>query len=102
MAQVLDLRRGKELYALKNNTAYQELNDDEKQRFNYALCDNNALVSVAGLAMLKFHQEKGDLHMFLAEHIKQNSALGGLNQCLINIDPDDEEFLAIVNVRIGV
>jgi len=83
---------GKELYALKKNPAYQELNDDERQRFNYALCDNNALVSVAGLAMLKFHQEKGDLPHFLAEHTKQNPALGGLSQCLINIDPDDEEY----------
>ncbi len=82
----------KELYSLKNNPTYQELNDDEKQRFNYALCDNNALVSVAGLAMLKFHQEKGDLLQFLTEHTKQNPALGNLSQCIINIDPDDEEY----------
>lgn len=83
---------GKELYALKNNPSYQELSDDERQRFNYALCDNNALVSVAGLAMLKLHQEKGDLQQFLANNVRQNSVLGGLPQCLINIDPDDEEY----------
>lgn len=83
---------GKELHSFKNNPAYQKLSDDDKRRFNYALCDNNSLVSVAGLAMLRLHQEKGDLQQFLEKSVRPNPALGGLNQCLINVDPEDEEY----------
>lgn len=83
---------GQELHALKDNLAYQELSDEDRRRFNYALCDNNTLVSVAGLAMLQFHQERGDLQQFLETNVKSSSVLSGLNQCLINIDPDDEDY----------
>lgn len=83
---------GDTLYALRNNSAYRELNDGDRQRFNYALCDNNSLVSIAGLAMLKFHREKGDLRQFLETNVKSNPALGGLSQCIINIDPEEREI----------
>lgn len=83
---------GDMLYALRNNSAYQELSNDDRRRFNYALCDNNSLVSIAGLAMIKFHQEKGDLQQFLETNVKSNPALGGLGQCIINIDPEEKEY----------
>lgn len=92
MGAGIGVEAGKELYSMKDNPAYKELSDEDRDRFNYALCDNEALVSVAGLAMLKFHQDKGDLREFIEKYTRENRALGGLEQCMINVDPDDEEY----------
>lgn len=80
------------LYALRKNPAYQALSDQDRERFNYAICDNAAAISVAGLAMLEFHHEKGDLQTFLQKYTKELPRYSGFSRCVANIDPDDENF----------
>lgn len=72
--------------ALKNNEGFSSLNDEDKDRVCCALRDDLSRVSVSGLAMLKFYQEKGQQKEFLERTKRKN-----YDTWIINIDPDPEE-----------
>lgn len=76
--------------ALKNNEGFSSLNDEDKDRVCCALRDGLSRVSVSGLAMLKFYQEKGQQKEFLERTKKKNSYFD-YDTWMINIDPDPEE-----------
>lgn len=76
--------------ALKNNTGFNSLDDEDKDRVCYAFRDDLSRVSVSGLAMLKFYQEKGQQDEFLERTKKKNSYFN-YDTWMINIDPDPEE-----------
>ena len=76
--------------ALKNNEGFSSLDDEDKDRVCCALGDSLSLVSVSGLAMLKFYQEKDQQKEFLERTKKKNSYFD-YDTWMINIDPDPEE-----------
>ena len=76
--------------ALKNNEGFSSLNEEDKDRVCCALRDGLSRVSVSGLAMLKFYQEKGQQKEFLERTKKKNSDFD-YDTWTINIDPDPEE-----------
>ena len=76
--------------ALKNNEGFSSLDDEDKDRVCCALRDGLSRVSVSGLAMLKFYQEKGQQNEFLERTKKKNNYFN-YDTWMINIDPDPEE-----------
>ncbi len=92
VAIVMGAEASDDLYSLRKNPAYQALSDQDRERFNCAICDNSAMISVAGLAMLEFHHEKGDLQTFLQKYTKELPRYSGFSRCVANIDSDDEDF----------
>ena len=76
--------------ALKNNEGFSSLDDEDKDRVCCALRDDLSRVSVSGLAMLKFYQEKGQQNEFLERTKKRNNYFN-YDTWMINIDPDPKE-----------
>lgn len=76
--------------AFNNNAGFNSLSEEERKRVCYAFKDNTSRVSVSGLAMLKFYQERGQQDEFL-ERTKQKNGIFNYDTWIINIDPDPEE-----------
>ena len=77
--------------ALNNNTEFNSLSEEDKERVCCALRDNISRVSVSGLAMLKLYQEKGQQNEFLERTKNKHNNYYSYNTWMINIDPDPEE-----------
>lgn len=76
--------------AFYNNIGFNSLSEEEQKRVCYAFKDNTSRVSISGLAMLKFYQERGRQDEFL-ERTKQKNGIFNYDTWIINIDPDPEE-----------
>ena len=76
--------------AFNNNAEFNSLSAKDKERVCCALRDELSRVSVSGLAMLKFYQEKSQQAEFL-ERIRTKDAYFDYDTWMINIDPDPEE-----------
>jgi len=76
--------------AFNNNTGFNSLSEEDRKRVCYAFKDNTSRVSISGLAMLKFYQERGQQDEFL-ERTKQKNGIFNYDTWFINIDPDPEE-----------
>lgn len=77
--------------ALNNNVEFDSLEEEEQRRVKYAFKDNDIRVSISGLAMLKFYQERNQQDEFL-ERTKQKNSFWNYDTWFINIDPTEKEF----------
>lgn len=80
-----------EIPALNNNAEFNSLEEEEQRRVKYAFRDNDIKVSISGLAMLKFYQERGQQDEFL-ERTKKKNSFWNYDTWFINIDPTDKEL----------
>ena len=77
--------------ALNNNAEFNSLEEEEQRRVKYAFKDSGIRVSISGLAMLKFYQERNQQDEFL-ERTKKKNSFWNYDTWFINIDPAEKEF----------